>query len=228
MNNMRQIGLAGAMYVGETGRYPGCLSVNFGIYYVWPVRYLAYMGNNRAAFSCPAALKESAWDFNVNTTLGATDETGAFDKYGISEKARFSLGYNDWGMSIGANPQLGLGGDINGGLYKGPVKEAQVQSPTQMIMIADVPAIQNAALINFNANLDVTDDTFAHSQRPANRHNYKTDILFADGHVESPKRNTVIDPAPANPWRNRWNNDNLPHNEYSWNVNAALSGVLDK
>jgi len=31
--------------------------------------------------------------------------------------------------------------------------------------------------------------------------------LFADGHVESPKRNDVINPN-ENAWRARWNNNN--------------------
>jgi len=228
MNNLRQIGTATLMYVGDFNQYPGCLSANHGFYYVWATRALRYMGNSRAAFSCPAALPESAWDPNINKTLGANDENGTYDPYGISEKSRFSLGYNDWGLSINANPQLGLGGDVNGGLSKGPVREAQVRNPSQMIMIADVPAVQNAALILFNANLDPTDNTPGHTQWPANRHNRRTDVLCAEGHVESPRRNDVINPAPNNAWRKRWNNDDQPHNEYTWSVSPIYSSTIDK
>src|SRR6186713_3150926 len=49
-NNMRQMGIATAMYVSQDGRYPGSLSVARGFYYVWPPRLLSLMGNNRAAF----------------------------------------------------------------------------------------------------------------------------------------------------------------------------------
>src|ERR1043166_6872317 len=51
INNLRQIGIATVMYVGDFGKYPGCLFTpatlpNF--YYVWPPRLFSYMGNNRA------------------------------------------------------------------------------------------------------------------------------------------------------------------------------------
>src|SRR5947209_5824700 len=69
INNFRQVGIACTMYLGDNnGTYPGCLATG-PFYYVWPPRLLAYMGNNRKAFWCPAALPESAWDTNVNRTL---------------------------------------------------------------------------------------------------------------------------------------------------------------
>jgi len=227
VNNLRQIGIAMTMYVSDYGAYPGSLSTVRGVYYVWPPRLLSLMGENRKAFACPAALPESQWDTNVNKTLGATGMDGKRDPYGISEKARFSLGINDWGLSIGNKPQLGLGGDVDGGFYQGPVKDTMVVSPTQFIAIGDVPALKNAALISYNANMDPTDNTAGHTQWPSNRHNRRTDLLFCDGHVESPARNDVIDPAKGNTWRNRWNNDNQPHNEATWTVNPTYANQQD-
>ncbi len=232
VNNLRQIGIAGTMYVHDFSQYTGSLSTTFGYYYVWPPRMFSYMGNNRKAFWCPAALPESAWDTNVNRTLGGTGPNGVYDVYGISEKARFSYGINDWGLGqadIGnlSKPQLGLGGDINGGLYHGAVKDTTVVSASQMIMIGDVPALKDASLIAFNGNMDPTDPTPGHSQWPSNRHLYRTDLVFCDGHVESPKRNDTINSQPGNVWRSRWNNDNQPHNEYTWFVNPAWANIID-
>jgi prepilin-type processing-associated H-X9-DG protein len=75
----------------------------------------------------------------------------------------------------------------------------------------------DASVISFNANLDpVIDDSGdnsannGHDQCPCNRHNFRCDLLFADGHVDSPKRNDAIDPT-SSMWRARWNNDNDPH-----------------
>jgi prepilin-type processing-associated H-X9-DG protein len=232
VNNLHQMGIAGTMYVHDYSAYTGSLSTTYGFYYVWAPRILAYMGNNRKAFWCPAALPESAWDTNANRTLGATGPTGVPDVYGISDRARFSYGINDWGLGqadIGnlGKPQLGLGGDINGGLYHGPIRDTTVVSPSQMIMIGDVPALKDATQIAFNGNMDPTDPTQGHSQWPSNRHNFHTDLVFCDGHVESPKRNDVINSTPSNVWRNRWNNDNRPHDEYTWVVNPVWANTLD-
>jgi prepilin-type N-terminal cleavage/methylation domain-containing protein/prepilin-type processing-associated H-X9-DG protein len=228
INNMRQMGIATVMYADTAGEYPGCLSVVRGFYYVWPPRLLSLMGNNRKAFSCPAALPESAWDTNVNSTLGATGLDGTRDPFGISERTRFSYGLNDWGLSIAAKPQLGLGGDIDGALSQGRLKESMVRKPSQMIMLGDVRALKEAGQISFNANMDPTANSSAHTELPSSRHNYRTDLLFADGHVEFPKRVEVIDPKRDNPWRSRWNNDNDPHNEITWNITASWASSLDQ
>jgi prepilin-type N-terminal cleavage/methylation domain-containing protein/prepilin-type processing-associated H-X9-DG protein len=228
VNNMRQMGIAIVMYTSQEGQYPGCLSVARGVYYVWPVRLLSMMGNNRAAFWCPAALRESAWDTNVNKTLGATGLDGKRDPFGISERTRFSYGLNDWGLSINAKPQLGLGGDIDGSWYKGPVKDTMVRAPAQMIMVGDVRALKDPGAIAFNANMDPTANSPAHTEWPSSRHNRRTDLLFCDGHVESPDRAPVIDPKRDNPWRSRWNNDNLPHNEVMWTINQTYANAPDE
>ena len=106
LNNLRQIGIATVMYVGEWQKYPGCLFTpatlpNF--YYVWPPRLLANMGNNRKSFWCPAANPDSAWDTTLNRSLGAVGPAAnVFDRYGIQNTSRFSYGFNDWGPFGGA------------------------------------------------------------------------------------------------------------------------------
>jgi len=224
INNLRQIGIANVMYLVDFKEYTGSLSTTHGYYYVWAPRLLSYMGNNRKAFFCPAANPNSAWDTNVNKTLGATDENGVFQIFGISEHARFSLGINDWGLSNPGQFSLGVGGDINGSVASvAKVKDSTVVAPSQFLILADVPAAQ--VNISFNGNLDPTDNSTSHTQRPSNRHNFRSDVLLADGHVESPRRNDVINSLPNWVWRNRWNNDNQPHNEATWSPLNSLVGV---
>lgn len=224
INNLRQIGIANVMYLNDFKEYTGSLSTTPGYYYVWAPRLLSYMGNNRKAFFCPAANPNSAWDTNANKTLGAADENGVFQVFGISSSSRFSLGCNDWGLSNPGQSSLGIGGDINGNLAStSRVKDTSVVAPTQFLIVGDVPAAQTG--ISFNANLDPTDNSPSHTQRPSNRHNYRTDLLMADGHVETPRRNDVINSQPNWIWRNRWNNDNQPHNEATWAPLTGLVGV---
>jgi prepilin-type N-terminal cleavage/methylation domain-containing protein/prepilin-type processing-associated H-X9-DG protein len=225
VNNMHQIGLALVMYADSYNQYPHCYCTANSTY-VWQPRLLSLMGNNRSAFSCPAARPDSAWDPNVNTTVvSVIGEDGALSKYGIKNTTRFSLGYNDWGLKNTINPPLGMGADVGAT----PIKDSMIRSPANMIAVGDVRS--DAATLNFNANLDpvigdaADNDTTTHDQCPSNRHNYRTDLLFADGHVESPKRNDAINPND-NTWRARWNNDNDPHTEVA-NWPMSNTSVLE-
>jgi prepilin-type N-terminal cleavage/methylation domain-containing protein/prepilin-type processing-associated H-X9-DG protein len=219
INNMKQIGIALVMYVNDFKVYPSCYDATKG-YYVWQPRILSAMGNNRNAFNCPAALPQSYWDTNLNSTLAGPSgqlkigEDGKIDYYAILNTTLFSLGYNDWGLKNTVAPPLGMGADVGAG----NVTETMVRRPSDMIALGDVRSDTPAGSINFNANLDPVigdasdNSTTTHDQCPCNRHNYRCDLLFADGHVESPKRNDVINPADVT-WRARWNNDNDPHTE---------------
>jgi prepilin-type N-terminal cleavage/methylation domain-containing protein/prepilin-type processing-associated H-X9-DG protein len=246
VNNMRQIGIAGVMYTGDYNQYTGCLSTPAGgsanYYYVWPTRIFSLMGKNRQAFSCPAAQPWTAWDTNLNVnsagnpTLGGTGPGGVYDPYAITSTSFFSLGYNDWGIHFQGGteaitrPQLGLGGDVDGGLYQGPIKDVIVKRPADMIWVCDVPSIAQTVTPNFNANCEPADvkTQSGHSACPANRHNYRTDVLFCDGHVESPRRNDIRNPNDIT-WRARWNNDNNPHTEAgNWQGNPPWINTLDQ
>jgi len=222
LSNLRQLAIATHGYVNDYAGYPGDYSHDNGCY-VWMLRLLPLAGNNRNIFYCPAAPPDSAWDTNVNHTLGGfTPPTGAFDPFAVTPNSRFSIGYNDWGLGNAGNlgtpaAALGLGGDVDGGFYYGVMKDSKVVAPSQMIMLADTRALQTSDAGSWEANLDPTDTGSAtDGQLPSNRHNYRADIMFCDGHVEKPFRNEVINPAPGNPWRARWCNDNNPHLELTW------------
>ena len=230
INNNRQIGIATVMYIVDARFYPGCLW-NFGANYsyVWPVRLLTQMGQNRNVFSCPAADAKSAWDTNLNVNpngLGAQAIPPAmgFDFFGINERTRFSIGYNDWGLSQGA--RLGLGGDVGIGMNEDRtrlVRDTNVKRPSEMIMLGDSKPDGS-----FDGSIDpvTTADNALGQQWPSNRHNKRTVLMFTDGHAEAPNRKDVIDPNNAT-WRSRWNSDGEPHMEVSWTVNPALETKLD-
>jgi hypothetical protein len=221
VNNMRQIGVALVMYADDFNQYPSCFwapgsTPPGNSTYVWQPRLLSLMSNNRGAFFCPAARPDSAWDTAANSTIASVvGEDGKVNPYGVKQTSRFSLGYNDWGLKNTVTPPFGMGGDVG----TPPVKDSTIRRPVDMIVIGDVRS--DAPTPNFNANLDPVigdapdNDTTTHNQCPSNRHNYRTDLVFADGHAESPKRNDVINPND-NTWRARWNNDNDPHTEVTW------------
>ncbi len=240
INNMRQIGIAGVMYIDDYKQYPGSLSTPTGgsanYYYVWMPRLFYLMGGNRAAFSCPGAQPWTAWDTNLNHTLGGKGPNGIYDPFAVTRTSYFSLGYNDWGIHFQngsesvTDPQLGLGGDVDGSLSQGPVKDSLVKRPTEMIWICDVPSVPMSVVPNFNANTEPADVrvTTGHSACPANRHNFHTDVLLCDGHVESPLRNDLRNPNNIY-WRGCWDNDNDPHMSYGiWQSQPSWINTLDQ
>ena len=231
INNEHELGLALTMYADDYVFYPPDFDPTKKMY-VWQPHLLSLMGNNRKAFFCPAAEPDSSWNITENPTLAGprgilvNGLDGKIDKYGILESSRFSYGYNDWGLEPARQMQgnakvapLGMGADAD---WPG-VKESMVRDPSEMIAIGDVRSDTPANLIDFNANLDPAigdgpgNKMPWHTQCPCNRHDYNTDLLFADGHVESPKRNDVINPKNTE-WRERWNNDHQPHESVNWTV----------
>ncbi|HYG22687.1 MAG TPA: prepilin-type N-terminal cleavage/methylation domain-containing protein [Verrucomicrobiae bacterium] len=233
LNSLRQIGIATAMYADDFKFYPGCLW-NFGANYsyVWPERLSGQMKNNRKVFHCAAADANASWDRQLNTGvkgLGAQKIPPAvgYDLDGISNNTRFSLGYNDWGLSQGGN--LGLGGDINSGAVESParlVKDTSIRRPSEMIMLGDSkPDGSFDGSIDPNTN---SNDNRQGEQWPSNRHNRRTNLMFCDGHAESALRKDVIDPKNVT-WRARWNSDGDPHlGVGDWDVPAAIETKVDQ
>jgi len=133
----------------------------------------------------------------------------------VSNTSRFSFGYNDWGLRDPfINPQLGLGGDVN---VVAEIRDSQVKSPVNMIMLADSKPDGS-----FDGNVDPRNPL----EWPSNRHNRRTNLMFCDGHADSAKRKDVIDPNNY-AWRQRWNNDNEPHGEINWTVNPGQESRID-
>jgi prepilin-type N-terminal cleavage/methylation domain-containing protein len=237
MSNQHQMGIALTIYADDNHAYPNCLDPNVDAY-IWQPLLLKYMGNNRKAFWCPAALLKSIWDTNGNSTLQWKHDIDPkkIDYYGIvagehgaGTGSLFSYGYNDWGLKNNTSPTLGMGGDLG----TPPVRTTMVRNPSEMIAIGDCRSDTQASQIQFNANLDpvigdaADNSTSWHTQCPCNRHNYHTDLVFADDHVESPPRNDVVDPNNYY-WRVRWNNDNQPHPEVTWTIPWTGNGPLEQ
>lgn len=205
LNNLRQLGLATIMYVSDNQKYPGSIKVP-EFYYIWPLRLFSQMGTNRSSFWCPANKVEFKWDTNVNKSLkGKIDFLTAT---GGGNGAGMSYGYNDWGtgaVTTDVNQQLGLGGDVNPPAQV-EMPEARVRVPSDMMMLADSKSDKS-----WDGNIDCKES----DQWPAKRHNNKTVVMFCDGHADAARRADIVDPK-NDTWRRRWNNDNLPHPEFTW------------
>ena len=115
-------------------------------------------------------------------------------------------GYNGFGvLRVGtATNGLGLVGDKVSG-RRVPVRETEVSTPSEMMAIGDGFAgdiffmrIPSNELIRYG-------NTFS-------RHQGKANVLFCDGHVESPALEFLFDNT-SDAALARWNRDHLPHRD---------------
>ena len=208
LNNLRQLGVATIMYLGDSRKYPGCIKVP-QFYYVWPNRLFTQMGTNRAVFWCPTTKPEYRWDIqtgNPNRLGSPTDYVPSPDPWAIKAAPNgsfFSYGYNDWGggpVTMDISLELGLGGDINPP-NQPEMPEARIVKPADLIMLGDARTDGS-----WDGNMDPKEP----DQWPSSRHAGRTTFMFCDGHAEAAKRALAVDPA-NDYWVRRWNNDNQNH-----------------
>jgi prepilin-type processing-associated H-X9-DG protein/prepilin-type N-terminal cleavage/methylation domain-containing protein len=220
-NNVRELGIGLQAFESDSSVYPLRTNPNYskGSYpehmklWVTTLQFteLSMPGNpNRNSFSnwfgqgvwkCPAA-KPSNWPTN---------------------RLFISYGYNAFGVSL--SEPLGLGGHVSGGPdgMAPPVSETEVVNPSEMIAIGD-GFWGNDNLIGDNSlNLTrfkdptnyisgYTFDAQNSTKRSYARHQGKANVVFCDGHVESPTLKFLFADT-SDEALSRWNRDHLPHRE---------------
>jgi len=220
VNNVRQLGIALQAFVADNGVYvlEGNPGYRQGAYpehmTIWTtaLQYteLSVPGSstNRIPFSkwagqtvwkCPAASKPSGWP----------TDSGPF----------FSYGYNVQGMSARTGTKsLGLGGQYvwSASHYPAPpVAESAVVSPSEMMAIGDGFKGGNGIIEDGDNWLWRTyglTDYLGSTKRAYARHQGKANVVFCDGHVESPTLKFLFEDT-SDAALVRWNRDHLPHRE---------------
>ena len=213
-NNLRQIGLALGMYLGDFAKYPlsdSPVEEKFWFAYLEPYAGSAW---EDPLFSCPSGLGFFHWRGVTSQTLGYGDPAGDY-------------GYNIAGCGgkgpIGSDaPELGLGGTVFRlkPYSSAALPELGVKVPSDMIAFGDemsrmsgnVISMGNARLSIDSAFLNVPDSLVQELKtRARKRHNGSANVTFCDGHTESIKLMTLFGRSDAT--LKRWNNDNQPHRE---------------
>jgi prepilin-type processing-associated H-X9-DG protein/prepilin-type N-terminal cleavage/methylation domain-containing protein len=215
-NNVRQLGIGLQAFVTDNNAYPLFVNPNYPDYpehmKLWMIALqeteLSVPGNstNHVRFSkwsgegvwkCPAANKPSNWP-----------EDKGYENYG----------YND-GMSAKANTNsLGLGGHHTWTLSQvpaPPVSESEVANPSEMMAIGDGFYGGNGVIGDGSWTLlrsSSVKDFLGSTSRAYSRHQGRANVVFCDGHVESPTLQFLFADT-SDEALSRWNRDHLPHRE---------------
>jgi|ERR1017187_5567056 prepilin-type processing-associated H-X9-DG protein len=198
--NVRQLGLALQEFVADNHVYPLFVNVDFqkGVYQEHYEMWINALEHEKIAsqpgktffemgvWHCPSARRPSNFPTN---------------------EVYMSYGYNAYGLDMVGNPvSLGLGGHKTGMFAQTlapPVKGSDVAAPGDMMAIGD--ACNGEAVL-------WRDVKVAGSANALSRHQGMANVVFCDGHVESPMLKSLFadtnDAALV-----RWNRDHLPHRE---------------
>lgn len=155
----------------------------------------------KEVWQCPAANKLPPWP---------------------AKKTYFSYGYNGLGLSAATDTNgLGLGGHLlawsSSHTTSERVRESEVVSPSEMMAIGDGFAgdqamIRDGEFVLWRASSATNYSYVGSTKRSYNLHHGKANVVFCDGHVESPTLQYLFkDNSDAA--LSRWNRDHLPHRE---------------
>jgi prepilin-type N-terminal cleavage/methylation domain-containing protein/prepilin-type processing-associated H-X9-DG protein len=232
-SNLRQQGVALGMHISDNGSYPlqtapdriaefespGWAKETWHKNF-WFIQLNAQMQPGKPG--SPDSLFDHKYVFRCPSDLIA--------KFQPPDSHRVSFGYNDWGLLLlgptgpgGTLMELGLGGvhdfTPSGGLRATP--EADVKTPADMIAIGD--AYQGTTDGRLQGTVDSISRGIPQPPLPSTHHDYGTEsarrrhngclnVLFCDGHVESPRLAALFFELSEKSLR-RWNKDNEPHSE---------------
>jgi prepilin-type processing-associated H-X9-DG protein/prepilin-type N-terminal cleavage/methylation domain-containing protein len=205
VNNVRQLGLALHGFVEENRVYP--LNVNIDVV---KGGYSEHYNNWTEALSYEElGIAKSVVPYFTNGVWNCP--SAHWNKNQVSGNSMniwFSYGYNFLGLnSPGKNEATGLGGRTTTlyGPLAPPVGEAEVIAPSEMIAIGD----------GFDGNPVIQRASWKDAQKYSNsstRHQDKANVVFCDGHVESPTLKFLFEDT-SDVALVRWNRDHLPHRE---------------
>ncbi len=215
VNNVRQLGQAMQLFVGDSHVYP--LMINSGY---WKGKYTEHFTSWNAALENEMSthfLREGwiepkgVWDCPAAKRPSDYPPDKVYAKYG----------YNAYGLS----PRRDA--DMFGRWHKypvdtassgPPVNESEIATPSEMMAIGDgfkggnggVQDGVGALWRTYDAQTDLVS-----TKRSSSQHQGKANVVFCDGHVESPTLTFLFEDTNQVALV-RWNRDHLPHRDRLW------------
>ncbi len=212
VNNVRQLGQAMLQFVGDKHAYPLDTNPDFD-----KGKYLGYF---------------DFWIIALEQELGKESDSHntSFETKGIwkcpslklpanfpTNSVYVSYGYNTYGMRAGKADTNSLGIGRQFGMSKisaPPVHESEVASPAEMMAIGDGFFGTGKLVFGGESLLMRSPDVppYPTGNEPISRHQSKANVVFCDGHVESPTLKFLFEDT-SDAALSRWNRDHLPHRE---------------
>lgn len=219
-NNVRQLGIVMSLFVAENHAYPLSVNPDFrtGSYpEFWSTWHVALQQNGLIFSQNPTNNRyASIWIHEGVWQCPAAPTPASFP----SNQVYFSYGYNSCGLSAETDTNsLGLGGQHvwipRAKIVPAPpVGESEIANPSDTIAMGDGFVGNNGILQDGVFLLWRTSrvDNAGSTKRSFARHQGHANVVFCDGHVESPTLKFLFEDTSDEALR-RWNRDDQPHRE---------------
>ena len=207
VNNVRQLGQGLQEFVGDNNKYP---------------LYIDLTGNQKYVSDWQDDIGKEFVKKNRMSSHDLTSGIWLCPSISGKDVVSGSYGYNAFGLGTNMN-SLGLGGAYGylhtspAGFFvlRPPVNASEVLQPSEMMAIGDAFNGNNNQLVcgvgwfwRHDGLVGGTIDTPAAYAR----HQGKANVVFCDGHVESPTLQFLFEDT-SDAALMRWNRDHLPHRE---------------
>jgi prepilin-type N-terminal cleavage/methylation domain-containing protein/prepilin-type processing-associated H-X9-DG protein len=218
VNNVRQLGIGLHEFVSDNHVYPLESDTEYDENGM-PTNFNTWIDRLGRQLGCDYRVDTNFWNKGIWLCPGVQSKV-------ITEPGFIcSYGYNAFGIGANLN-SLGLGGHYgflhvpNGNKYgipivKPPVSESDIVSPSEMMAIGDGYEGQGNQLYG-GGSLFWRENYFSGGFFPTSmndtRHQGHANVVFCDGHVESPTLQYLFDDT-SDEALSRWNRDHQPHRD---------------
>jgi len=213
VNNVRQLGQAIQEFVADNHAYPLDTNPDFekgrypNHYDFWIIAVEHELGKESSSHDA-SFQTEGIWKCpSLKRPVNYPSDQG-YDSYG----------YNTYGMlgAKGDTNSLGIGRQFGMSTISAPpVSESDIASPSEMMALGDgfYGNGKSIYVLDFllGRSLDLP-SLIPATTEPQSRHGGKANVVFCDGHVESPTLQFLFEDT-SDAALVRWNRDHLPHRE---------------
>ena len=214
VGNVRQLGQALQLFVADQHVYPLLLNPDY-----FKGQYSEHFSTWNAALENQISknFPRPDWQNDPKSVWHCPSAKPPADL--PSNEGYQDYGYNGYGMSsLREEKILGLGGRFHNstnGRFEPPVAEGEITNPSEMMALGDGFTGHQGLVQDGRAGLWRNIDAQGNSEstkRSESRHQGRANVVFCDGHVESPTLKFLFEDT-SDAALVRWNRDHLPHRE---------------
>lgn len=202
-SNLRQLGVALSVYLAENEAYPNVGSMDGAALLLLGHRASGISGETWNRVSCTETYRE------VDGRISPVGLRGWYHYNNTDSLAPTGPGHptDEWGLGLTKGPRMVQ--DFGTVRYNActPVKESEVESPSQMISFSDT--VSQKLQIGSGPDKPYTGHEAFYPH-----HNQSANVSFCDGHVDQLGRRQFVQSAGGtNDFWRLWNRDHEPHPE---------------